>query len=256
MPKTTVWDYFVKSDLDNQYKNGIFNLDVTLKYFENSKIKNTVVKAELFDKEGNTIFSESKKVNAKEEKISFEKTIENVKQWNAETPNLYRYTITLLDNKGKTLEIISKKTGFRKVEIKNARLLVNGKVVMVKGVNIHEHDDVKGHAPVEATTIKDLQLMKEFNINAIRMSHYPHDSHIYDLCDEYGFYVVDEANIETHAMGAELQNWFDKTKHPAYLPEWAPAHMDRIERMFALDKNHPSIIIWSLGNECGMVLFL
>jgi beta-galactosidase len=251
MPKTTVWDYFVKSDLDNQYKNGIFNLDVTLKYFENSKIKNTVVKAELFDKEGNTIFSESKKVNAKEQKISFEKTIENVKQWNAETPNLYRYTITLLDNKGKTLEIISKKTGFRKVEIKNARLLVNGKVVMVKGVNIHEHDDVKGHAPVEATTIKDLQLMKEFNINAIRMSHYPHDSHIYDLCDEYGFYVVDEANIETHAMGAELQNWFDKTKHPAYLPEWAPAHMDRIERMFALDKNHPSIIIWSLGNECG-----
>jgi len=101
MPKTTVWDYFVKSDLDNQYKNGIFNLDVTLKYFENSKIKNTVVKAELFDKEGNTIFSESKKVNAKEQKISFEKTIENVKQWNAETPNLYRYTITLLDNKEK-----------------------------------------------------------------------------------------------------------------------------------------------------------
>ena len=251
MPKTTVWDYFVKSDLDNQYKNGLFNLDVTLKYFEKNKIKNPAIKVELFDNKENAIFSETKKVNNKEQKISFEKTIENVKQWSNETPNLYRYTISLLDNKGKVLEIISKKTGFRKVEIKNARLLVNGKVIMVKGVNIHEHDGEKGHVPNEKLTLKDLQLMREHNVNAIRMSHYPHDPHIYDLCDEYGFYVVDEANIESHAMGAEWQNWFDKTKHPAYLPEWAPAHMDRIERMFAIDKNHPSIIIWSLGNECG-----
>lgn len=251
MPKTTVWDYFVKSDLDNQYKNGLFNLDLTLKYFEKSKIKNPVVKVELFDDKEKVVFSETKKINNKEQKISFEKTIENVKQWSNETPNLYRYTIALLDNKGKVLEIISKKTGFRKVEIKNSRLLVNGKVIMVKGVNIHEHDDEKGHVPNEKLTLKDLQLMREHNVNAIRMSHYPHDPHIYDLCDEYGFYIVDEANIESHAMGAEWQNWFDKAKHPAYLPEWAPAHMDRIERMFAIDKNHPSIIIWSLGNECG-----
>lgn len=251
MPKTTVWDYFVKSDLDNQYKNGLFNLDVTLKYFENNKIKNPSVKVELFDNQDKVIYSETKKINDKAKNISFEKTIENVKQWSNETPNLYRYTITLLDDKGKTLEIISKKTGFRKVEIKNARLLVNGKVIMVKGVNIHEHDDVNGHVPNEKLTLKDLQLMKEYNINAIRMSHYPHDPHIYELCDQYGFYVVDEANIESHAMGAEWQNQFDKSKHPAYLPEWAPAHLDRIERMFAIDKNHPSIIIWSLGNECG-----
>lgn len=251
LPKTAIWDYFVKSELDNQYKNGIFNLDITLKYFENNKIKNPVVKVELFDNEGKAVFSESKKVNNKDQKINFAKTIENIKQWNAETPNLYRYTISLLDNKGNVLEIISKKTGFRKVEIKDARLLVNGKVVMVKGVNIHEHDDELGHVPSEKTTLKDLQLMKEHNINAIRMSHYPHDPHIYDLCDEYGFYIVDEANIETHGMGAEWQNWFDKTKHPAYLPEWAPAHLDRIKRMFETDKNHPSIIIWSLGNECG-----
>lgn len=251
MPKTTVWDYFVKSELDNQYKNGIFNLDVTLRSFENNKIKNPTVKVDLFDKDGKVVFSENKKVNSKEQKISFGKTIENVKQWNAESPNLYRYTITLLDNKGKTLEIISKKTGFRKVEIKDAQLLVNGKAVMVKGVNIHEHDDVNGHVPNEQLMLKDLQLMKEHNINSIRMCHYPHDTRFYELCDEYGFYVVDEANIETHGMGAELQGSFDKSKHPAYLPEWAPAHMDRIKRMFALDKNHPSIIVWSLGNECG-----
>jgi beta-galactosidase len=251
MPKTTVWDYFVKSELDNQYKNGVFNLDVTLKSFENNKINNPAVKVELFDNDGKVVFSETKKVSSKEPKISFANTVENVKQWNAETPNLYRYTITLLDNKGKVLEIISKKTGFRKVEIKNAQLLVNSKVVLVKGVNIHEHDDVNGHVPNKELMKKDLQLMKEHNINAIRMSHYPHDSYLYDLCDEYGFYVVDEANIESHGMGAEWQNWFDKTKHPAYLPEWAPAHLDRIKRMFAFDKNHPSIIIWSLGNECG-----
>ena len=132
MPKTTIWDYFVKSDLDNQYKNGIFSLDVSLKTFENNTIKNPAVKVELFDNQGNVVYAENKKVNPKEQKISFEKTIENVKQWNAETPNLYRYTISLLDNKGKTLEIISKKTGFRKVEIKDARLLVNGKVIFVK----------------------------------------------------------------------------------------------------------------------------
>lgn len=251
MPKTTVWDYFVKSDLDNQYKNGIFNLDVTLKSFENNKIKNPAVKVELFDNDGKVVFSETKKIGSKELKISFQKTIENVKQWNAETPNLYRYTITLLDNKGKVLEIISKKTGFRKVEIKNAQLLVNGKAILVKGVNIHEHDDVNGHVPNKDLMIKDLQLMKQYNINSIRMCHYPHDTHFYDLCDEYGFYVVDEANIETHGMGAEWQNWFDQKKHPAYLPEWAPAHLDRVKRMFAFDKNHPSIIIWSLGNECG-----
>ncbi|MBA4317439.1 MAG: beta-galactosidase [Flavobacterium sp.] len=251
MPKTTIWDYFVKSDLDNQYKNGIFNLDVTLRSFENNKIKNPAIKVDLFDNDGKIVFSENKKVNAKEQKISFEKTIENVKQWNAETPNLYRYTITLLDNKGKILEIISKKTGFRKVEIKDAQLLVNGKAVMVKGVNIHEHDDENGHVPNKELMVKDLQLMKQHNINSIRMCHYPHDTYFYDLCDEYGFYVVDEANIETHGMGAELQGPFDKSKHPAYLPEWAPAHLDRIKRMFAFDKNHPSIIIWSLGNECG-----
>ena len=251
MPKTSIWDFFVKSDLDSQYKNGIFNLDVTLKTFENNKIKNPSVKVELSDNKGVVVYSEVKKVASNQSKISFSKTIQNVKQWNAEKPNLYAYTISLVDTKGSTIEIVSKKTGFRKVEIKDSQLLVNGKSVLVKGVNIHEHSDTKGHVPDVDLMIKDLQLMKEHNINAIRMSHYPHDTRFYDLCDEYGFYVVDEANIETHAMGAEWQGGFDKSKHPAYLPEWAPAHLDRIKRMFAIDKNHPSIIIWSLGNECG-----
>lgn len=251
MPKTTIWDFFVKSDLDSQYKNGLFNLDVTLRTFQNSKIKNPAVKVDLYDNQGKVVFSETKKVLNKDQKINFTKTIDNVKQWNAETPNLYPYTISLLDEKGNTLEVISKKTGFRKVEIKNAQLLVNGKAVLVKGVNIHEHSETKGHVPDTDLMLKDLQLMKENNINSIRMCHYPHDPRFYELCDEYGFYVVDEANIESHGMGAEWQGSFDKSKHPAFLPEWAPAHLDRIKRMFAVDKNYPSIIIWSMGNECG-----
>lgn len=251
LPKTTIWDYTVKSGLDNQYKNGEFSVDVNLKSFAKSKIKKANVTVALFDLDGNQIYSESKQVTSVEQKISFEKTIENVKQWNAETPNLYTYSLTLTDKKGNVLGVISKKTGFRKVEIKDARLLVNGKVIFVKGVNIHEHDDEKGHVPNRDLMVKDLQLMKQFNINSIRMCHYPHDSYFYDLCDQYGFYVVDEANIESHAMGAEWQNWFDTKKHPSYLPEWKAAHLDRIKRMFEMDKNHSSIIIWSMGNECG-----
>jgi beta-galactosidase len=251
LPKTTIWDYSVNSGLDNQYKNGLFSLAVNLKYFAKSNIKKPTLSVALFDVDGNQIFSEAKKATSGNQKISFEKTIENVKQWSAETPNLYRYTLTLTDEKGNVMGVISKKTGFRKVEIKEAQLMVNGKSILVKGVNIHEHHDEKGHVPDNDMMLKDLQLMKEHNINAIRMSHYPHDPHFYDLCDEYGFYVVDEANIETHAMGAEWQSAFDQSKHPAFLPEWAPAHLDRIKRMFEIDKNHPSIIIWSLGNECG-----
>ena len=143
------------------------------------------------------------------------------------------------------------KIGFRKIEIRNAQLLVNGVATYVHGVNRHEHDPVKGHVPNKELMLKDIQLMKQFNINADRTSHYPNDPVWYKLCDEYGLYVVDEANIESHGMGASLQGNFDTTVHPAYLPLWAPAHLDRIHRLVERDKNHPSVIIWSMGNECG-----
>ena len=118
-------------------------------------------------------------------------------------------------------------------------------------VNRHEHDPVEGHVPNRELMLRDIQLMKQFNINAVRASHYPNDPYWYELCDQYGLYVVDEVNLETHGMGAEWQGSWDKTKHPAYLPLWANAHKDRTERMFERDKNHASVIIWSLGNECG-----
>ena len=251
MPKTTVWDFFVKSGLKDDYQNGVFSLNVKLRKFKNSKIKKPSLKVELFDGRGKSIFSEERKKVTADADILFQTTVDNVSKWSGEFPNLYRYTISLMDRKGNELGAISAKTGFREVEIRDAQLLVNGEPITVKGVNVHEHHGTKGHVPDRATMIEDITLMKLNNINAIRMSHYPHGQELYELCDQYGMYLVDEANIETHAMGAEFQNWFDTKKHPAYLPEWAAAYTDRIKRMVEWNKNHPSIIIWSMGNETG-----
>jgi beta-galactosidase len=171
--------------------------------------------------------------------------------WSNETPYLYTLLLTLKDGKGNLLEATSAKIGFRKVEIKNAQLLVNGKAILVRGVNIHEHNPYTGHVQTEETMRKDIALMKQHNINAVRTSHYPQSALWYRLCDEYGIFLCDEANIETHAMGAEGQGRFDKNRHPAYLPQWAEAHKDRVRRMMERDKNHPSVIVWSMGNECG-----
>ena len=251
MPKTTIWDFFIKSELDDQYQNGLFSAEVDLKEFKGKRVKNPRLSVELFNSEGKNVFSEQRRIQNLEENQLFEETIMNVKRWSGEKPNLYRYVIKLSDRKGKDYAVVSGRTGFRTVEIKGAQLMINGEPITVKGVNLHEHHPDLGHVPDEKITKEDLKLMAQHNINAIRMSHYPHGQYIYDLADEYGFYIVDEANIETHGMGAELQEEFDKSKHPAYLEEWAPAHMDRLKRMVEYNKNHPSIIIWSLGNESG-----
>jgi beta-galactosidase len=145
---------------------------------------------------------------------------------------------------GSSQQKITIPIGFRKVEIKNSQLLVNGKPILIKGVNRHEHDPIDGHTISVGAMIRDIKLMKQYNVNAVRSSHYPNDPRWYDLCDKYGLYIIDEANIESHGMG-----YGDTTlaKHPAF----AKAHLDRTIRMFGRDKNHPSIIIWSLGNEAG-----
>jgi beta-galactosidase len=254
MPKLTVWDFFIKSDLDASYKNGLFTADVDLRKFNGSDLKSGSVSVELVDKNNKTIYQEQKSFSSTADTlqtISFKGTVNNPLKWNAEHPDLYNCLITLKDNKGKVISVTGARTGFRKVEIKNAQLMINGVPVYVHGVNRHEHDDVNGHIPAPETMLKDIKLMKQFNINAVRMSHYPNDSRWYKLCDEYGLYLVDEANIETHGMGAEFQGTWDKTQHPAYRPDWASAHLDRIHRLVERDKNHPSVIIWSMGNECG-----
>ncbi|MDR0834562.1 MAG: DUF4981 domain-containing protein [Candidatus Symbiothrix sp.] len=246
-----IQDFFAKGDLDSSYKNGLFSVDVTLKNHRNDIVGATLAVA-LLDATGKTVYTESaKETVGATTRIALTRKITAPHLWSNETPYLYTLLLTLKDANNKTIEVTSSKIGFRKVEIKNAQLLVNGKAVLVRGVNIHEHNPYNGHVQDEATMRKDIALMKQHNINAVRTSHYPQSVLWYKLCDEYGLFLCDEANIETHAMGAEWQGWFDKEKHPAYRPEWAAAYTDRVVRMMERDKNHPSVIVWSMGNETG-----
>ncbi|WKL57177.1 glycoside hydrolase family 2 TIM barrel-domain containing protein [Asticcacaulis sp. ZE23SCel15] len=181
-------------------------------------------------------------------------TIKNVKTWSAETPNLYRLVVEYADAKGNLISVTSRKIGFRTVEIAGGEVRVNGKRIMIKGVNRHEHDPETYRVISEASMRKDIELMKTANVNALRTSHYPNDPRLYDLADEYGLYIMDEANIESH----EYMDKADKAGSPqreeiqlGYKKHWEAAHLDRISRMVERDKNHPSIIFWSLGNEAG-----
>ena len=245
-------DFFIRPNLDEKYQNGILSADLTLRNFSELS-QSIIVEAQLLDVSGKPVFIQKFTANiaARAEKaLSFTRKINSPKLWSSETPNLYSMVFTLKDATGKSVETVAHKTGFRKVELKNGQLFVNGKAIYVKGVNIHEHNSVTGHYQDEQTMMEDLKLMKQHNINAIRMSHYPNNIRLMKLCDQYGFYVVDEANIETHGMGS-VPYFKDTVNHPAYRPDWLGAHMDRTISLVERDKNHPSVIIWSLGNECG-----
>ncbi|HSQ75465.1 MAG TPA: glycoside hydrolase family 2 TIM barrel-domain containing protein [Bacteroidota bacterium] len=165
--------------------------------------------------------------------------------WSAENPQVYTLLLTLRDDNGEATEYERCLYGFREVEVRNGQLLVNGKPVMVKGVNRHEHDPDRGHTITQESMIQDIRLMKQHNINTVRTCHYPNTPLWYELCDRYGLYLIDEANIESHGMG------YDPDITLANKPEWLDAHLDRIRRMVERDKNHPSVIIWSMGNEGG-----
>ena len=166
-------------------------------------------------------------------------------KWSEETPNLYTLVISLKNENGDVIEATSCKAGFRKVEIKDGQLMVNGKPVTITGVDLHEHHPIYGHAMTHDMRVKDITTMKRHNINAVRTSHYPQDPDWYKLCDQYGLYLVDEANIESHGMG------YNPERTLANKPEWQAAHLDRIHALVERDKNHPSVIIWSMGNEAG-----
>jgi beta-galactosidase len=253
--KVTIRDFRVTSDLQNNYKDGIFNTN--LKVDNNTENETSkIIEIKLIDEE-KEVYAETKEVNLKSGRniIDFNTVLKDVKTWNAEKPNLYSLVINLKDDNNKTIEATSIKVGFRNIKILNSQFLVNGQPVLIKGANLHDHSDTEGHTVSEELTFKDLKVMKQNNLNAIRCSHYPKDPHFYRMCDKYGFYVVDEANIESHGLGTTNQG-LDKNKkaqkmHPAYTPEWKGAHMDRTIRMFERDKNFPSIVTWSLGNEAG-----
>jgi len=252
-PNVAIDDIKVIADLDKKYKNGLFDVAIILRNTTDNLSEKHQVGIELLEKH-DSIFQEEVDAtfkNANTVLLSFKTTIPDVKKWTAETPNLYRLLVTLKDEQGEEVESTVLDVGFRTVKIENAQLLINGVAVQFRGVNLHDHDPKTGHVISEKLTLKDLRLMKENNINAIRCSHYPKDSYFYKLTDRLGFYVIDEANIETHGMGACFQGDFDTSKHPAYLPEWKAQHLDRVQRMFERDKNYPSIITWSPGNEAG-----
>lgn len=242
----SISDIFVKAGLDNDYTNGILNveietfgddIEVEISMHERNKkvVEYSYGKDELDDY----------RVENKENTFNFIETIKDVKKWNAEEPNLYQLFVKII-SKGKILEIIPLNIGFRKVEIKDGVVLLNGKYVMFKGVNRHESNPITGRHISVKDMEKDLKLMKEHNINAIRTAHYPDDPKLYSLCDKYGFYVIDEADLETH--GFDLLN---KRNYLNNLPEWRDAFLDRMIRMVERDKNFPSILFWSLGNESG-----
>ena len=244
-PKVSIEDFFLKASLDENFKNGLFSGTI---FLENPEKKKGDYKVDLKIWDGEEIiFRSEKTVKIKGEvkdSIDFSGSIAEVNKWSAENPHLYTATIDL-SKEGESLMATATKIGFRTVEVKGGNLLVNGKPVLIKGVNRHEHDENKGHVISKELMQKDIDLMKNNNINAVRTSHYPDDPYWYELCDKYGLYVVDEANIESHGFG------YDEDKTPANKPEFAKMHHDRIKRMVERDKNHPSVIIWSMGNEAG-----
>jgi beta-galactosidase len=180
--------------------------------------------------------------------VEFSKNMGVVNQWSHEKPNLYTTVVALKDAAGRVVEATACNTGFRKVEIKDGVLMLNGKRLLINGVNIHEHNPATGHVITRDLMLKDIALMKRHNINAVRTSHYPQPTEWYDLCDEYGLLLVDEANIEAHGCGT---GWHDSYPefHPSHREEWKGTHHDRVRSMVERDKNHPSVIIWSMGNE-------
>jgi len=245
-PKIHIYDFFAKASLDENYENGHLLTEIEIRNFIKHDYKTYNLTAELYDRDGTIVNTAITHFDNKGNKmtVALEAEIGKPEKWTAETPYLYTLIIEL-KQANKTLEVLSHKIGFRNVEITNGQLLVNGIPILIKGVNRHEHDEFTGHVVSHELMKKDIELMKQFNINAVRTSHYPNDPYWYKLCDEYGIYLVDEANIESHGMG------YHPDRTLGNKPLWEKAHLERIQRMLERDKNHPSIIIWSMGNEAG-----
>lgn len=231
--KKRIEDLRITPDLDEQYKNGSLHIELSLK-------GNCNVTLELLDAENKLVTTSEVKGTKKVVKTL---KVKKPNKWTAETPYLYTLYATLKE-KGKITEVIPVKVGFRKIELKNAQILVNGQPVLIKGANRHEVDPVGGYVVSRERMIQDIQIMKQFNLNAVRTCHYPDDPFFYELCDKYGIYMVAEANIESHGIG-----YGNRTL--AKRDDYRKAHLERNQRNVQRNFNHPSIIFWSLGNEAG-----
>lgn len=230
-------DLHVTAGLDATYADGALRVELdgtpSVKGYELS----------LTDPEGRVVPGSERTLKAQGGKAVYDFELKNPAKWSAEAPNLYELKIAVSDGR-KTTETIDQSVGFRTVEIKGAQLLVNGQPVLIKGADRHEMDPLTGYVVSRERMKEDIRIMKELNINAVRTSHYPNDPLWYELCDRYGIYVVDEANLESHGMGYE-------EKSLAKNPRYELTHLQRNQRMVERDRNHPSIIIWSMGNEAG-----
>jgi beta-galactosidase len=254
-PKLRIADFFYQTKLDKDYKDAVLSIRPRIENLTGQEMPGYVLKAQLYDESDKPVLSQTleKKVDDIINEIHprldrvkfglFETTITNPKKWSTEEPNLYKLVLNLEDSTGNILEIKTCKLGFRSIEFRksDSKLLINGKLTYLYGVNRPDHHPTKGKALSREDILQDIKTIKQFNFNCVRLSHYPSDPYLLDLCDEFGIMVIDEANLETHGLGGKLS-------HDA---NWAGAYIERVSRMALRDKNHPSIIMWSLGNEAG-----
>jgi len=246
-PTTHIHDLFVQSDLDAAYQNADLSVKVDLRNLTKN-VSRQRIRATLVDAQGKkTPLGRSTRINAKLGEIAsvtIQAQIKAPLKWTAETPNIYTVVVELLNSRNRVQEVRACRFGFRRVELKDRQFYMNGVSVLLKGVNRHEHDPDRGHALEINSMIRDIELMKQHNINTVRTCHYPDHPIWYDLCDLYGIFIIDEANVESHGMGYGRDTL-------ARVPSWETAHVDRNVRMVQRDKNHPCVVIWSLGNEAG-----
>jgi beta-galactosidase len=254
-PKLRIADFFCQAKLDKDYKDAVLSIRPRIDNLTGKEVPGYVVKAQLYDKKGEAVFEKPlersvesiiNEIYPRLDNVKFgllESKVNNPDKWSDEEPNLYTLVLSLEDSTGNLLEAKTCRLGFRSIEFAkdNSKLLINGKVTYLYGVNRPAHHPTKGKALSREDILQDVRTIRQFNFNCIRTSHYPMDPYLYDLCDEYGIYVIDEANLETHGLGGKLSND----------PMWTGAYLERSSRMVVRDKNHPSIIIWSLGNEAG-----
>lgn len=254
-PELDVRDFKISATLDKAYKNGLLDIHIDVDNYRidtktlHSKPDIFSVAVELADAEGRVLWNDESGprtvLGNYNSRVAFKKEIPSVNQWSAEIPYLYTLYITLKNSGGEVLEVIQQRVGFRSIEIVGSDFLVNGKRVFLKGVNRHEHHPTRGHTLTREDMRKDMEMMKKLNINAGRHSHYPPDPYWMELCDEFGLYVVDEANVESHGRGYDLAYTLANDR------KWRNPHFERVRRMYERDKNYTSVITWSLGNEAG-----
>ena len=237
-PQSRVRDFFVTANLDDKYEDATLNVEVDL----DGALKEGMQVLVKLSEGDQTIASITRKVEIGQNTYNLSKLVKNPKKWTSETPNLYDVTINLCDKKGKALDSVKGRTGFRKIEIRDRVFLLNGQPVKMKGVNRVEHDPFTGKYVTRERVLQEVLKMKRNNINTVRTSHMPAVEHLYEFCDEYGIMVVDEANVEAHGMGYNDQSL-------AHRPEWKAAHVARLVNMIKRDKNHLCVLMWSLGNE-------